>query len=143
MVCLAAVLTGLYFVSCDNKDDSESGSSSDIVGTWENEYDDEYDDEEFVMFCADGTCYLCEECSTHGLEVEKGAYIYSSTKETLSMFFGDEVEKYDVISISKTKMILRYSNYYSGGSEIINLRKITSPYTAAQLEKLANIQRYS
>lgn len=132
MVCLAAVLTGLYFVSCGN-DESDS-PSSDLVGTWASTYDV---DNEFMMFCADGTCYFYELCSEHGFdEVEKGAYTYNPNKERLSFVWGDEVEMYDVVVLTRTQLVINFISSYR--DDVYTYTKVKSTYTASQLEKMAN-----
>lgn len=137
MVCLAAVLTGLYFVSCGNDDKkSDSGAPSDLIGTWA----ESDGGEEVIMFCSNGTCYVYELCSEHGVEdIDKGEYIYNSNKETISILFGDEVETCNVVALTKSKLVVSFRSSY--GTETVSFTKVKDIYTASQLDKLS--QSYS
>lgn len=144
-ICLMAVMTGFYFLSCSSDDDDNSSESNPIVGTWVSSYMDSYSgyDEEYVMFCADGTFYAFEEDRSHGVdyvEVDKMEYVYNAAKNTLIII---EAPGYsttmDVLSLTNTELKLGKSSGY--GYE--TYKKVKSPYTQAQLEKMYQSQRYS
>lgn len=133
-----AVSSGLYFLSCSSDDDDEQGGSSSIVGTWLSTDIDSYSgvDEEYVMFCADGTGYEFEEDSYYGVEVEKFEYIYNAQRSTLTIIEDGYSDVLEVISLTKNQLIIG-----SGSGGVEPLKKVNSPYTQAQLEKLYRAQR--
>lgn len=145
-ICLMAVLTGFYFLSCSNDDDKndEPKGSSTIVGTWVSSYMDSYSgyDEEYVMFCADGTLYEFEEDRSHGVdyvEVDKMEYVYNEAKNTLTILENGYAFTIDVLSLTDTKLILAESS----GSGYETYEKVKSPYSQAQLEKFYQAQESS
>lgn len=145
LVCLFAVLTGLFVMACSDDDSNDSA----IVGTWKYSSDDDYyysgeDDDEYIMFCSDGTCYSFEKCSSHGYDVEKAKYVYSNGKLALTYYDDEErfVQTVDVV-ISGNQMVVTF--FDSGEKESELYTKVKSPLTQSQLEKYYkdNLSDYS
>ncbi len=139
IICFAALLTGLYFVSCGSDDDND-GDNSDLVGTWVFLDGDSYSgyDEEFVMFCSDGVMYAFDLCKTHGAHVEKMTYAYDKDNKMLYVKEGSYTMSLSIISLSKSSVTLK-----NGSGEIETYNKATSPLTRSQLEKYYEERSYS
>lgn len=138
-ICLAAVLTGLYFISCssDNNDNGDNGNNGALVGTWMRA--ESGGDIEYVMLCANGTGYEFEVCSIHGIDVEKFTYLYDLNNKKVTILFSDgERDVLDVVSLNDKTMTLRSS---SGSVEIYT--KTSSLYTQEQLEAFCQVLKNS
>lgn len=143
LVFLTAIMSGLYLVSCgsdsDGDGDSGNGGSGDggqgsttssIIGTWETSISGSV--KQTVMFCANGIGYAFDD-SSWGFGVDKFEYIYNVKTEKINIiFWNGQTEVYEIEAIENGKMIiirdLDSSKYFC--------KKINSPYTANQLEKL-------
>ena len=141
-VALAAVVTGLYLVSCGDDNDDENGggnsATSQLVGTWQTVEDD--GDVWYYMFCANGVAYCFEEDSSYGLEVEdKMHYVYN--EQSGNILFVDEDDSYidKVLSISNTKMVMLSTSGSYTYTTVFT--KVNSPYTAEMLERIYQTQR--
>ncbi len=104
LLLFTAITLSCGFAACSDDDDDEGGKSS-IVGTWE------YSDEDFgltLTFNKNGTVVIYEEYYDDsypwGDEVEEGKYEVEGT--TLYVYFGDECEEYEIISVSSSKLTL-------------------------------------
>lgn len=131
LVCVMAVLSGAYFVSCSS--DSDGGSSNPLVGTWYSDYDDSYSgtDREYVMFCSDGTMYVFEECSKHGAHVEMMKYSYDEETQIITVIEDDRyTSRVQVLSIDSKSLTVR-----SSSNRTETYKKTKSPYSASQLKK--------
>lgn len=141
-VALAAVVTGLYLVSCGDDNDDENGggnsATSQLVGTWQTVEDD--GDVWYYMFCANGVAYCFEEDSSYGLEVEhKMHYVYNEQSGKILFVDGDDSYIDQVLSISDTKLVIfSVSGSYT---ETNVFTKVNSPYTADILERIYQTQR--
>lgn len=137
MVLLAAVMSGLYLVSCDS--DGEGGNpKSQILGTWAS-VSSPGEKGAGMMICADGTGYFYASYS-NGYDgvgyVEKFEYLYDEEDNygTITFIFGNFSATYHIAIITDTKLVL----IQSGGNQVY--KKITPTYTAAQLEKIYQAQ---
>lgn len=141
LVCVAAMLASLNFVSCSSDNGgSEDADASALVGTWI--VYDGYDiyDYEAIMFCADGTvCEFEESDNRHRPDVEKGRYAYDSRKQIITLYWEDEVVVVDVISLTKSKLTTRFVD--GKDVDIETFTKISDPYTAKELEAYYKAQR--
>lgn len=159
VVCLCAVFTGVYLISCD-KDDNNSNGNNTLVGTWcldqedsGSYYSDENEYHEYLAFFSDGTGFFYEiEYSGSDYpcfdEVEKFTYEYNEKDMTLEIEeieYGDsygsgsykDKEIWDVITLSNNKLILMgYDG--SNPNEIVVFRKVNAPVTRQELEREAN-----
>lgn len=92
---LLILITCINFIACsnDDNDDNDENNTSLLIGSWEGEYDT-------YTFMANGKGMYYEK------SVEYFAYNYNENKETLKLYFGDEVEIYTVIKLTKTTLIL-------------------------------------
>lgn len=92
---LLILIICINFIACNNddNDNNDENNISLLVGSWEGEY-------ETYTFMANGK----------GIYYEKGVeyftYNYNESKETLKLYFGDEIEMYTVIKLTKTTLIL-------------------------------------
>lgn len=142
-VALAAVVTGLYLVSCGDDNDDENGggspnsATSQLVGTWQTAEDD--GDVWYYMFCANGVVYEFYENGSYGFEVDKNTYVYNEQSGNILFVDGDDSYIDKVLSISNTKLVL----FSVSGSETETwvFTKVNSPYTAEMLEKIYQTQR--
>lgn len=140
-VALAAVVTGLYLVSCGDDNDDENGggnsATSQLVGTWQTVEDD--GDVWYYMFCANGVAYDFSEDGSYGLEVDKQTYVYNEQSGKIIFVDGDESWVDQVLSISDTKLVIfSVSGSYT---ETNVFTKVNSPYTADMLERIYQTQR--
>lgn len=140
-VALAAVVTGLYLVSCGDDNDDENGggnsATSQLVGTWQTVEDD--GDVRYYMFCANGVAYDFSEDGSYGLEVDKQTYVYNEQSGKIIFVDGDDSWVDQVLSISDTKLVI-FS--VSGSYTKTNVfTKVNSPYTADMLERIYQTQR--
>lgn len=140
-VALAAVVTGLYLVSCGDDNDDENGggnsATSQLVGTWQTVEDD--GDVWYYMFCANGVVYEFYENGSYGFEVDKHTYVYNEQSGNILFVDGDESWVDQVLSISDTKLVIfSVSGSYT---ETNVFTKVNSPYTAEMLERIYQTQR--
>lgn len=152
VVCLCAVFTGVYLISCD-KDDNNSNGNNTLVGTWCLDQEDSgsyYSDEnDYLAFFSDGTGFSYEiEYSGSDypyLDVAKFTYEYNEKDMTLEIEYWDSYgsgsykpkEIWDVITLSNNKLILMgYDG--SNPNEIVVFRKVNAPVTRQELEREAN-----
>lgn len=140
-VALAAVVTGLYLVSCGDDNDDENGggnsATSQLVGTWQTVEDD--GDVWYYMFCANGVVYDFSEDGSYGLEVDKQTYVYNEQSGKIIFVDGDDSCVDQVLSISDTKLVIfSVSGSYT---ETNVFTKVNSPYTADILERIYQTQR--
>lgn len=140
-VALAAVVTGLYLVSCGDDNDDENGggnsATSQLVGTWQTVEDD--GDVWYYMFCANGVVYDFSEDGSYGLEVDKQTYVYNEQSGKIIFVDGDDSCVDQVLSISDTKLVI----FSVSGSYTYTtvFTKVNSPYTAEMLERIYQTQR--
>lgn len=141
LVFLTAIMSGLYLISCGGDGDGDSGNggsgdggqgstTSSIIGTWEMSISGSV--EHTVMFCANGIGYIFDDESM-GFNIDKFEYIYNVKTEKINIiFWNGQTEVYEIEAIGNDKMIiirdLDSSKYFC--------KKINSPYTASQLEKI-------
>ena len=142
LVFLTAIMSGLYLISCGGDGDGDSGNggsgdggqgstTSSIIGTWEmsNSGSVEYT----VMLCANGIGYAFDE-SSYDFGIDKFEYIYNKKTETINLIFWNGTSRiYKIEAIENGRMIIynidaQYTKYFC--------KKINSPYTASQLEKI-------
>lgn len=140
-VALAAVVTGLYLVSCGDDNDDENGggnsATSQLVGTWQTAEED--GDVWYYMFCANGVVYEFYENGSYGFEVDKHTYVYNEQSGNILFVDGDESWVDQVLSISDTKLVIfSVSGSYT---ETNVFTKVNSPYTAEMLERIYQTQR--
>ena len=142
MVLLAAVMSGLYLVSCGGDGDGgQESTTSSIVGTWLNTSNSD-GTEDYTMFCADGTAYIYYEDS-YGFEVEKFSYIYNAEKGKIIWTKNGCSESYteEIIIVTDSKLVLEIHSDNLSYTE--TYKKTTPTYTAAQLEKIFQKQHGS
>lgn len=140
LVFLTAIMSGLYLISCGGDGDGDSGNggsgdgggstASSIIGTWEMSISGSV--EHTVMLCANGIGYAFDDDSW-GFNIDKFEYIYNKKTEKINIiFWNGQTEVYEIEAIGNDKMIiirdLDSSKYFC--------KKINSPYTANQLEKI-------
>ena len=141
LVFLTAIMSGLYLISCGGDGDGDSGNggpgdggqgstTSSIIGTWEMSISGSV--EHTVMLCANGIGYAFDDDSW-GFNIDKFEYIYNKKTEKINIiFWNGQTEVYEIEAIGNDKMIiirdLDSSKYFC--------KKINSPYTANQLEKI-------
>lgn len=140
LILLTAIMSGLYLVSCGSDGDGDSGNggsgdgggstASSIIGTWEMSISGSV--EHTVMLCANGIGYAFDDDSW-GFNIDKFEYIYNKKTEKINIiFWNGQTEVYEIEAIGNDKMIiirdLDSSKYFC--------KKINSPYTANQLEKI-------
>ena len=141
LILLTAIVSGLYLVSCGGDGDGDSGNggsgdggqgstTSSIIGTWEMSISGSV--EHTVMLCANGIGYFFDERS-YDFNIDKFEYIYNKKTEKINIiFWNGQTEVYEIEAIGNDKMIiirdLDSSKYFC--------KKINSPYTASQLEKI-------
>lgn len=140
LVFLTAIMSGLYLISCGGDGDGDSGNggsgdgggstASSIIGTWEMSISGRV--EHTVMLCANGIGYAFDDDSW-GFNIDKFEYIYNKKTEKINIiFWNGQTEVYEIEAIGNDKMIiirdLDSSKYFC--------KKINSPYTANQLEKI-------
>lgn len=140
-VALAAVVTGLYLVSCGDDNDDENGggnsATSQLVGTWQTAEDN--GDVWYDMFCANGVVYEFSENGSYGFEVDKNTYVYN--EQSGNILFVDGDDSYKVLSISNTKMVVLSVSGSGSETETWVFTKVNSPYTAEMLERIYQTQR--
>ena len=140
-VALAAVVTGLYLVSCGDDNDDENGggnsATSQLVGTWQTVEDD--GDVWYYMFCADGVVYEFSEDRSYGLEVGKNTYVYNEQSGNILVVDGEYSYIDKVLSISNTKMVILSTSGNKTYTTVFT--KVNSPYTAEMLERIYQTQR--
>lgn len=143
-VALAAVVTGLYLVSCGDDNDDENGGgapTSQLIGTWktvENSGDFGY-----YMFCANGVGYCFNEgVSNDGLEIDqKYTYVYNEQSGNILFVDGEDSWIEKVLSISDTKLVLLSADSGTGKyTETSVYTKVNSPYTVEMLERIYQAQ---
>ena len=88
--------------------------------------------EHTVMLCANGIGYFFDE-ESYDFNIDKFEYIYNKKTEKINIiFWNGQTEVYEIETIGNDKMIiirdLDSSKYFC--------KKINSPYTASQLEKI-------
>lgn len=141
LVFLTAIVSGLYLISCGGDGDGDSGdggsgdggqgsTTSSIIGTWEMSISGSV--EHTVMLCANGIGYFFDE-ESYDFNIDKFEYIYNKKTEKINIiFWNGQTEVYEIEAIGNDKMIiirdLDSSKYFC--------KKINSPYTASQLEKI-------
>lgn len=140
LVFLTAIMSGLYLISCGGDGDGDSGNggsgdgggstASSIIGTWEMSISGRV--EHTVMLCANGIGYAFDD-NSWGFNIDKFEYIYNKKTEKINIiFWNGQTEVYEIEAIENGKMIiirdLDSSKYFC--------KKINSPYTANQLEKI-------
>ena len=141
LVFLTAIMSGLYLISCGGDGDGDSGNggsgdggqgstTSSIIGTWEMSISGSV--EHTVMLCANGIGYFFDE-ESYDFNIDKFEYIYNKKTEKINIiFWNGQTEVYEIEAIGNDKMIiirdLDSSKYFC--------KKINSPYTASQLEKI-------
>lgn len=140
LVFLTAIMSGLYLISCGGDGDGDSGNggsgdgggstASSIIGTWEMSISGSV--EHTVMLCANGIGYAFDD-NSWGFNIDKFEYIYNVKTEKINIiFWNGQTEVYEIEAIGNDKMIiirdLDSSKYFC--------KKINSPYTANQLEKI-------
>lgn len=134
-------MSGLYLISCGGDGDGDSGNggpgdggqgstTSSIIGTWEMSISGSV--EHTVMLCANGIGYAFDD-NSWGFNIDKFEYIYNKKTEKINIiFWNGQTEVYEIEAIENGKMIiirdLDSSKYFC--------KKINSPYTANQLEKI-------
>lgn len=134
-------MSGLYLISCGGDGDGDSGNggsgdggqgstTSSIIGTWEMSISGNV--EHTVMLCANGIGYSFDE-ESYDFNIDKFEYIYNKKTEKINIiFWNGQTEVYEIEAIGNDKMIiirdLDSSKYFC--------KKINSPYTASQLEKI-------
>lgn len=133
-------MSGLYLISCGGDGDGDSGNggsgdgggstASSIIGTWEMSISGRV--EHTVMLCANGIGYAFDD-NSWGFNIDKFEYIYNKKTEKINIiFWNGQTEVYEIEAIENGKMIiirdLDSSKYFC--------KKINSPYTANQLEKI-------
>lgn len=133
-------MSGLYLISCGGDGDGDSGNggsgdgggstASSIIGTWEMSISGRV--EHTVMLCANGIGYAFDD-NSWGFNIDKFEYIYNVKTEKINIiFWNGQTEVYEIEAIGNDKMIiirdLDSSKYFC--------KKINSPYTANQLEKI-------
>lgn len=134
-------MSGLYLISCGGDGDGDSGNggsgdggqgstTSSIIGTWEMSISGSV--EHTVMLCANGIGYFFDE-ESYDFNIDKFEYIYNKKTEKINIiFWNGQTEVYEIEAIGNDKMIiirdLDSSKYFC--------KKINSPYTASQLEKI-------
>ena len=142
LVFLTAIMSGLYLISCGGDGDGDSGNggpgdggqgsaTSSIIGTWEMSISGSV--EHTVMLCANGIGYSFDE-ESYDFDIDKFEYIYNKKTETINVFFWNGTSRiYKIEAIENGRMIIydidvQYEKYFC--------KKINSPYTASQLEKI-------
>ena len=142
LVFLTAIMSGLYLISCGGDGDGDSGNggpgdggqgsaTSSIIGTWEMSISGSV--EHTVMLCANGIGYAFDD-NSWGFNIDKFEYIYNKKTETINVFFWNGTSRiYKIEAIENGRMIIynidvQYEKYFC--------KKINSPYTANQLEKI-------
>lgn len=140
LILLTAIMSGLYLISCGGDGDGDSGNggsgdgggstASSIIGTWEMSISGSV--EHTVMLCANGIGYAFDD-NSWGFNIDKFEYIYNVKTEKINIiFWNGQTEVYEIEAIGNDKMIiirdLDSSKYFC--------KKINSPYTSNQLEKI-------
>lgn len=142
LVFLTAIMSGLYLISCGGDGDGDSGNggsgdggqgstTSSIIGTWEMSISGNV--EHTVMLCANGIGYSFDE-ESYDFNIDKFEYIYNKKTEKINIIFWNGTSRiYKIEAIENERMIIynidaQYTKYFC--------KKINSPYTASQLEKI-------
>lgn len=154
VVCLCAVFTGVYLISCDKDDNNSNGNNNyKLVGTWclDQEDSDSYysDENEYLAFFSDGTgCFYEIDYSGSDYRyldyVEKFTYEYNEKDMTLEIEYCDSYESgsgsykhkviWDIITLSDKKLVIMgYDG--SNPNDIYILRKVNAPFTQQELER--------
>ena len=107
----------LSFVSCSSDDDESepTENSSDIIGTWYDDYDND-DDFSYIQFKSDGTFIDVEssEDAEKGYWVQRGKWSISGDKLMMKVTSSDDpfdiwvgtTLTYDIIKIEKNKLTM-------------------------------------
>ena len=112
ILLLAMMVAALGFTACgddDEEDDSGSGYSSFLVGTWQVEDEDSYADEvEYVQFKSNGT-YINVQYDEDGLYITKGTWNVSDNELTMKETDGEwkgTSFTYTILSKGQSKLTL-------------------------------------
>lgn len=137
--CLFAVLTGVYFTSCDKDDDDNNA----LVGTWleGSSGNDMY----YVSFFSDGTGYAYEVYTGSGQsyldDVDSFTYNYDEKNNILNAYYNDgsgsSVRLFEIVSITNDVLIFKRQGY----SYTYTYTKVKAPVTKQELAQYLN--RYS
>ncbi|MCQ2247356.1 MAG: hypothetical protein MJZ69_11320 [Bacteroidaceae bacterium] len=126
-----AILASVTFLSSCGPDEPEPTSGptppNSLVGTWGIPEDDDYI---YMMFCANGVAYEFSKCDTHGADVDKYEYVYNEKDNKVIFIEGHEVATIEIISLTEDKLIFKNVE-----GEFTVAKKVTSPFTEAQLER--------
>ena len=122
LTLLAILFVGFAFANCSSDDDKDDGEDNEeltesIVGTWKCSYDDGYT---LITFKSNGKGVMKEIYYPYSEynEEESFTYSYNSSSNVLKMYFGDELEEYEVVSVTSKVLVIKYYDYDDGVSDI-------------------------
>jgi len=118
LTLLAILFVGFAFVNCSSDDDKDDGGDNkelteSIVGTWKCSYEDGYT---LITFKSNGKGVIKDIYSPYPEynEEESFTYSYNSSSNVLKMYCGDELEEYEVVSVTSKVLVIKYYDYDDG-----------------------------